>query len=159
VWPYASWDRAPVYDEKAKKWKEGAWIDDAQKQKIITVRVARGPLELVAYYDGPQSLEQKAPRRTEVREAWNQWTLPLAGMTQLTFTPPTVLPDYSLAGTIIRREGDLPLGWRYLIESESANIVRERFGMVRRPALAPPGPGGRPTPIPRGGLSPQAGPK
>ena len=159
VWPYASWDRAPVYDEKAKKWKEGAWIDDAQKQKIITVRVARGPLELVAYYDGPQSLEQKAPRRAEVREAWNQWTLPLAGMTQLTFTPPTVLPDYSLAGTIIRREGDLPLGWRYLIESESANIVRERFGMVRRPALAPPGPGGRPTPIPRGGLSPQAGPK
>src|SRR5205085_5012483 len=51
VWPYASWDRAPVYDEKTKKWKEGPWVDEAQKQKIVTVRVARGPLETVAYYD------------------------------------------------------------------------------------------------------------
>ena len=46
-------------------------------------------------------------------------------------------------------------GWRYLIENDSANQVRERYGMFRRPIGPAPafGPGGRPMPIPpKGGL-------
>jgi hypothetical protein len=152
VWPKVNWERAPVFvfDDKAQKkiWKEGPWIDEAQKQKIVTVRVARGPIELVAYYDGPMPFDTVAvPPREQVVEGWCRWTAPLSGMACLGFTtPPVVLPEYALAGTVVRRDDDrMPVGWRFLIEADFADTARERLGMLRRPASMPPG--GPPTPI------------
>jgi hypothetical protein len=126
VWPHPNW-------------VDWGWIDT--KSKIVTVRVARGPLESVAYYAGPEV--------DQVRDYWFAVTFAAGKLGQLGFAPPVPLPgqaSYVLAGSVPRYNPMPPPGWRYLIEPSVVTGVRQRFGLVRAPAAELPPEGG---PIPR----------
>jgi hypothetical protein len=113
VWPHPDW----------KEWK---WIDSAQWEKITpAVRITQGPLETVAMYSGPEI--------EKVREDWTALTEGAKLMGQVGFAPPVALPSYALAGSIWERRAEPPVMWRYLIDVTTANGLRERFGLLKRP--------------------------
>lgn len=112
VWPHPNWE----------KWQ---WIDPGQMQKIVTVRVARGPLEMVAFYNGPEA--------RAVRDYWFAMTYAASRIGQVGFAPPVPMPEqanYALAGSIWRRR-DAAAGIAYLIDPSVVTTVRQRVGLIR----------------------------
>jgi len=91
------------------------------------VRVSQGPLELVAFYDGPNA--------HAVREYWFGVTYAASRLGHFGFAPPVPMPEqaaYALAGTISERlptQIPPPL-LRYLISPQVAIGVRQRVGLL-----------------------------
>jgi hypothetical protein len=133
VWPHPDWE----------KWQ---WLDAGQQQKVVSVRVAQGPLEMVAYYDGAHS--------RALRDYWLALTLTASRLGSAGFAPPVPLPEqanYALVGSVWRRDGSPPTGWRYFIDPLVVRSVRERLGLIKSESVGPPpGHGGAvAAPIPR----------
>jgi hypothetical protein len=138
VWPYPNWEQ----------WR---WIDSNQRAKIVTVRVARGPLELVAVYDGPEA--------EAIRDYWAGMTGAAGKLAQLGFTPPVPMSEFALAGSIDRRPEQPPTHWRYLIDADTIRSVRDRYGLLRPlEGSQPPPPGPEGPPGPQGRPMPKATP-
>ena len=108
-------------------------LDPGQRAKIApAVRVAEGPLELVALYDGPHA---KA-----LRDYWFGVTYAASRLGQAGFAPPVPMPDqpnYALAGAIWDRQPAAPKMWRYLIAPEVVTNVRQRLGLISAKQEAP----------------------
>jgi hypothetical protein len=104
-------------------------LDAAQLSKVApAVRKAEGPLEMIAFYDGP---ETKA-----VRDYWFGVTFAASRLGQAGFAPPVPLPNqpyYALAGSIWERHDNPPAGWRYLISPQVVTGVRTRVGLLTPP--------------------------
>jgi hypothetical protein len=96
------------------------------------VRIAEGPLELVAIYDGPNA---KA-----VRDYWFGVTYAASRLGQAGFAPPVPMPDqanYALVGSIWDRRPTPPTLWRYLINPDVVTTVRTRLGLIAPKQEAP----------------------
>ena len=124
-WPHAvgwNWERWPYWDV------ETPMVNPNVKAKLAdVVRVSRGPLEGVVYYDGAE-----APA---LRDHVFALTFTAGRLGQLGFTPPVPLPNqstYSLAGAVGGRGITLPAGWRYLLDDDTVNQTRERRGLLPR---------------------------
>jgi hypothetical protein len=112
-------------------WKQWNWIDSAQWEKITpAVRVAQGPLEMVAIYNGPE-IEQ-------VRREWTKFTEGAQIMGQIGFAPPLPISSYALAGSIWERRLEPPMMWRYLIDVPVAMSIRDRYGLLKKAELPQP---------------------
>lgn len=142
-WPHPSgwsWPDWPYWDLPRAEGRP-YFADPAWKSRN-SLRAARGPLEMVAYYDGPQA--------RQVRNFWAGLTATASQLGQLGGGLPVLLPDYALAGGLVERRDPAPAGWRYLMDAEVVLSVRERYGlMVRERPTAPgmpPGPGAAPVP-------------
>jgi hypothetical protein len=129
VWPHPNWEQ----------WK---WIQPSELEKVVSVRAAQGPLEMVACYNGP--------RLQAVRDDWFLLTFVASRLGQAGFAPPVPMPEqpnFALAGSIWERKATPPAGWRYLIDAQTAMQVRTRLGLIRPPE-APPEMGSPGTPNP-----------
>jgi hypothetical protein len=124
-WPY--WDR--------KKPAGRPWLVDPAIKNRHSLRVTRGPLESVVYYDGPEAVA--------LRNFWFAMTSVASQLGQPGAVPPVVLPNYALAGAIRDRQPAPPAGWIYLIDPNTANSVRDRLGLLRPPGTP------APTPVPK----------
>jgi hypothetical protein len=112
AWPHPNWE----------KW---GWVNSSQKAKIMPIRMARGPLEGVLYYDGDHA--------DELRQA----TLGVLLGARMASAPGT-LPPVPVPGAMhlvlaggTRRSPDVPTGWRYLIDDDSIHSVRDRLGLPK----------------------------
>ncbi len=140
-WPHPSgwsWPDWPYWDSVRAEGRP-YFADPAWKSKN-SLRAARGPLEMVVYYDGPQA--------RQVRNYWAGLTSAASQLGQLGGAVPVLLPEYGLAGGLIERRDAPPEGWRYLMDTDVAASVRERYGLLRRdlqhapPGMLPPDPKG-----------------
>ncbi len=122
TWPYPNWE----------KW---GWIDSSQRAKIVNVRIAHGPLEAVAYYDGPDV--------EAMRDYWYGVTHVASQLGQLGTAPPVPVPGqipFALAGGVSDRRVDTLGPWSYLLETRTIDSVRDRLGLRTRPETPPAGP-------------------
>lgn len=122
VWPDPSWLSWYAVARTARNVAE----DGGQKAKVApAVRIAQGPLELVAFYDGPHA---KA-----VRDYWFATTFVASRLGQAGFAPPVPMPNQvnlALAGSMWDRRPHPPTGVRYLIAPEVVTSVRQRLGLL-----------------------------
>jgi hypothetical protein len=129
-WPRPStwqWARWPYFDSQGN---EQPMIDPVLRPKLVNRRASRGPLEIVMYYNGPHL--------AAVREWWCGLTSAAAALGRPAYTPPVLMPEYSLAGHVWDRRDFPPPAWRYLIDSDTVYMVRERIGLIKpREALPP----------------------
>ncbi len=112
TWPHPSWE----------EWR---WIDSGQKLQISRIKSARGPLEGVQFYDGPQA--------AAVRDFLLEWTTAAGAYKGTAFVPPVVHPDYQtyfLTRWTARDEG-VPPNWKQLVGGDAINYVRNRLGLTR----------------------------
>ena len=114
TWPHA-WP--PIeHDKKKAKWRLGH-AEEMEKalgvrDKALSMRMAHGPLEVVASYDGPHG--------EAVRDYWWLWTAAAGRLGQAGFAPPVPMPQQptlTLAGSICDPREQPPAGWRCFIAS------------------------------------------
>ncbi len=122
VWPTVAWQPWIASTRTAQL----VWKDGTQLAKVApAVRIAEGPLELVACYDGPHA--------REVREYWLGMTYVASRLGQAGFAPPVPMPNQlylALAGSIWDRRPTPPTAWRYLVSPEVVRGVRQRVGLI-----------------------------
>src|SRR5262249_28816723 len=112
TWPHPSWE----------DWR---WIDSSQKLQISRVRTARGPIEGIQFYDGPEA--------QKVRDYLLQVMTIADALTGAAFVPPVVHPDlqqYYLTRWAGRDE-DVAPNWKQIIGADAVHYVRNRLGLNR----------------------------
>src|SRR5581483_11744530 len=111
VWPHPSWE----------EWR---WIDPSQKMQISRVRTARGPIDGVQYYNGPEA--------GALRDFLLPWTQAATAYRGTAFAPPILpLPDQQLLLLCRWAPRDTPpiTNWVPLVTEAAVNIVNVRLGL------------------------------
>jgi hypothetical protein len=110
VWPHPAWE----------EWR---WLDPTQKMQITRMRNARGPIDGIQAYNGPQA--------AALREFLLQWTLGAEAYKGTVFVPPVVYPDQQLY--LLTRWASAgqaaPLHWIPFVGEDTKNYVAVRLGL------------------------------
>jgi hypothetical protein len=107
TWPHPSWEE---------------WLDSSQKNKIHQIRAARGPLDGVQYYDGPEA--------AALRFFLLWWTAGAASYNGTAFVPPNLMPDQQYY--LLTRWGAIdaiPPLWKPIVTPDAMLIVKSRLGL------------------------------
>jgi hypothetical protein len=121
AWPYPSWE----------EWR---WLESSQKVRIIPIKDARGPIEGVQYYDGPQA--------AKVKEYLLYLTTTAGAYKGTAFAIPVLFPDqqnYVLTRWAWRDQRVLP-GWKQMVPIDAIRNVRNRLGLPSLETAAAKGP-------------------
>lgn len=122
LFPATNWpDALAVYGTIAKVERTEELLT-----KIVPVKRVTGPLDTIAYYDGPMTKELK-------ESVLFRWTAGVSSMQHGGVMSRIPFPniEYLLLTRTDTPDGDLPTNWRWLIVPDTRRIVANRLGLDR----------------------------